>query len=250
MLDNRPCILIAVLNQGEVRVELAEYLFRVVTSAQIPIEILYANLKPISYNRNQIVKKFLAAEQFDYLVMIDNDIVPDKNILDWIVCDKDIIGGLCYGFSVKNSISGIVPFILKRNKKKAEGQKFLTYSVIRKDKWDGLTECDAVGTGLIMISRKVLEHPFWKTHGGWFPNIYDKEGEKKLGLDINFCYRAKKLGFKVFSDTNCSCQHWTPMDLKFLFECFQKDADEITKLIDELNKYKKKCENKQYSESN
>ena len=114
----------------------------------------------------------------------------------------------------------------------------MEYSVIRQQDWEGLMEVDAVGTGLIMISRGVLEHDYWKTHGGWFPNIYDKSGEKTLGLDINFCYRAKKLGFKVYSDTNCECQHWTMMDLKFLSNSFERQYKEIINLQDKLKNKK------------
>lgn len=214
MIEGKPVIYIAILNQGEVRTELAQWTNQLAAHSPYPIIIDYPAQKPISFNRNNIVKKFLANPEADYLMMLDGDIIPPPNILDLVLYQKDIIGGLCFSFSqISLGQTSIVPLILKRNKKKIQGDKFYKYTPLNKKKWTGLTECDAIGTGHIIISRKVLEDPYWIKSGGWFVNQYNKTGDKEIGLDLNFCYRAKKLGYPIFCHTDFKCGHWTPMNL-------------------------------------
>ena len=52
--------------------------------------------RPIDSSRNKIVKKFLL-RGYDYLLMLDDDVVPPVNVLDLATYDKDIIGGLYFG---------------------------------------------------------------------------------------------------------------------------------------------------------
>jgi hypothetical protein len=90
---------------------------------------------------------------------------------------------------------------------------------------NGVVEVDAIGSGVMMIARRVLEaipHPF--------RNDYDPEGIKTRGLDSNFCRRAKKLGYSVWVDTNNKSSHWTTMDLLVMWETF----DGMLKVIKNL----------------
>jgi len=66
-----------------------------------------------------------------------------------------------------------------------------------------------------MLSRKVLssiKHPF--------ENIYDEDGIKTTGLDLEFCNRAKAKGFKIYCHTDYKISHWTDFDLKTMYNTY------------------------------
>lgn len=198
MINNKKAVYIGVLNQGDIRPELALVLQELPQQNKYELHITYPASKPITQNRNKIVQDFLARPEFDYLIMIDSDNVPTDNLLDLVDYQKDIIGVWYCGFQ-KNMI---VPFCMDRGK---DG----LYTV--KDLHDkkGLIECDAVGTGVIVIKREVLENLKFP-----FRNEYDEDGIKLWGLDFNFCRRAKELGYKVYCHLDHIASHWVTMDLK------------------------------------
>jgi len=203
-------IYLAILNQGWIRGELIILLNR--WMGQIPYNI-YIDLpaeKPIEHNRNNIVKRFLETD-FDYLMMLDCDIIPPADIWKLIDFDKDIIGGLCFAYKQNK----VIPLALKRhpeNEREDVGWKYRTFT--RKDIIGGLTEVDAIGTGCIIIARRVLEHPKMKPA---FVNYYDKDGLRIEGLDLSFCRRAQELGFKIYCHFNYPCSHFCDQDLKEIF---------------------------------
>jgi GT2 family glycosyltransferase len=128
--------------------------------------------------------------------------------------DKDIIGGLCFGFLKEM----IIPFCMKLNK---QG----TYDMAEIAIKSGVQECDAIGSGNMMIARRVLEdipHPF--------RNEYDSEGIKRRGLDFNFCKRAKEKGYKVWVDTDLLCSHFTRANLKDIWLTINEYRQAIKKL--------------------
>jgi hypothetical protein len=216
------CIQISVLNQGNVRLEIADMLLKLSRQEKYKINIEYPTKKPISYNRNDICKRFLETD-YDYLLMIDGDCIPEKlnRILDMADYDKDIIGATCFGF-VKEMI---IPFAMKQ-------RKDYSYDVMDTDLNNGVVEVDAIGSGVMMIARRVLEnmpHPF--------RNEYDPEGIKMKGLDFNFCRRAKLLGYKVWVDTDNLSSHWTVIDLKTMWKAFDKLLKTIQKQKEELEQF-------------
>ena len=211
---------IAVLNQGNVRPELSDLLLRLDKQNKYRITVSYPAKKPITLNRNSICKKFLETD-FDYLLMMDGDCPPMVNaqrLLDMADYDKDIIGGVCFGF-INNMIN---PFVMKR-------RADYRYDMVNTNINSGVVEVDAIGSGNMMIARRVLEKlPFP------FRNEYDPEGIKTKGLDFNFCRRAKDLGYKVWCDTDMLVSHWTTIDLLKMWKTFNELARAIKKLNKEL----------------
>jgi hypothetical protein len=47
---------------------------------------------PVANNRNQIAKRFLETDDGDFLMMLDDDVVPLSNPAVLAFADKDIIG--------------------------------------------------------------------------------------------------------------------------------------------------------------
>lgn len=210
---NRKKIFIAVLNQNSMRVELAAILNEINKQGKYDLIIEYPSEKPISNNRNKIVQSFLQSD-CDYLLMIDNDIVPPLDIINLADFQKDVISPVCFMYQKHL----IVPLILRRAK---DGQ----YSPLDYKGHEGLVEVDAVGTGCIFISRRVLE----KIRAP-FLNEYDLDGIKKIGLDLAFCRKAKAEGFKIFCHLDYVCEHWVTMDLKNIYVSLEKYVSEIKKL--------------------
>ena len=208
-------IYIAILNQGNIRPEMADLMSGLSRQRKYEILINYPCAKPITNNRNQIVKRFLETEM-DYLLMLDNDCVANGKLLELADYDKDIIGGVSFGYLKQM----LVPFVMK---KKLTGK----YDVIDINKNSGVIECDAIGSGNMMIARRVLEElPFP------FRNEYDPEGIKTRGLDFNFCRRAKKLGYRVWVDTDMLVSHWTTVDLKTMWETFNSIKDRALEVVE------------------
>jgi len=215
--ENLKGIYISILNQGEIRVELAHLIAHLVAHTPYNIFYSYPADKPIESNRNKIVQSFLEKKEYEYLLMIDGDIVPPLNILDLAVYQKDIIGATCFAYRQQ----ALVPLVLEKQK----GNPNL-YTVMKVEGTEGLIEADAVGTGCIMIHRRVLENKKLKHP---FKNYYDKDGIRNFGLDLSFCKRAKDLGYKVYCHLDFTCSHWTPMDLKMIYKTMVQYSEKAGK---------------------
>jgi len=211
-------IYIAVLNQGHVRTELANVLKEISHQTKYNTYIKFWGEKPIANNRNKIVQEFLAYKAFDVLMMVDSDIVPPLNILNLADFQKDIIAPVCFMYQEDM----IAPVAFKR---KPDG----LYLPIEITGEEGLIEVDAVGTGCIFLSRKVLEDV-----RAPFMNEYDADGIKIFGLDIAFCRRAKEKGYKVFVHLDYLCSHWTTVDLKEIYSTLSDYLDQIYLLKQKL----------------
>jgi len=222
-MSKNKSIYIAVLNQGWIRPELVAIIANLTQQRKYSLYVGYPAHKPITHNRNTIVKRFLETGM-DYLLMIDSDNIPPANILDLADYDKDIIGGLCFAFMKEL----IIPLCLKLNKEQRYDLMDITDN-------QGLVECDAIGSGVMMIKKEVLENiPFP------FRNEYDPEGIKTKGLDVNFCKRAKEKGYTVWCHTDMKIAHWSTIDLRNVWLGFNEFRKELTKFKNESKQKGKK----------
>jgi len=187
-------IFLAVLHQGSLSTELAFRLPLIAQDERFKVKVVQYGHKPISQNRNKIVKDFLEKD-YDYLAMVDSDTIPPTNILDLVLLDKDIIGGVCPQWR-----EGDLYWVVM--KEVAGGYK----QVILKDR-GGLKEVDAIGTGCIIIRRNVLENIDIPFERKW---VY---GFQEIGLDFYFCKKAREKGFKVYAHWDYLCGHKKELDL-------------------------------------
>lgn len=189
---------------GNMRIELTVLLMKMLFNGKYFVKIYMEQGKPIDFLRNKIVKIFLAEnqisdEKYDYLLFIDDDIVPPENILDMIELKKDIISAVCFTFLQDEPLALILN---KTNNPFVDG-----YIQSKKINKKEIIECDAVGTGCLLIKREVLE----KIES---PFEFRIENDVIKGEDYNFCEKAKKLGYKIFVDTTKICSHFNNIDLK------------------------------------
>lgn len=154
---------------------------------------------PTDSNRNHIVNDMLAGD-WDYLFMFDSDTFPLKNPFDLLDFDKDIIGGVYFGWGN----NGMRLHVYRQDPKKKE-PFYLQYSIKARA---GLKQVDAIGAGCMAIKRGVLEkikNPFSYT--------YHPDGTLYLSDDTAFCRRCTETGFEIWAHWDYVCSHFKTVDL-------------------------------------
>ena len=148
----------------------------------------------VAYAREQMANTAVN-EGFDYLWMIDDDMLAPPDLFEKLVRhDVDIVAPLAFMrfFPHKPVIYNF-----------AEGFDVVTkqpyyqnYVVDRYPK-NQLVECDAVGFGSVLIKVPI----FKKIRKPWMM-VMTGSGE-----DIHFCHQARESGFRVFMDTSTQLAH-------------------------------------------
>jgi len=184
-------ILLAILNQGQIRAELAQALLSLKSKHEV--EIYFSNLRPISSNRNHIANKFISWD-YDYLIMCDEDIAIQPDFIDkFVENDKDV----CSWYIWTTWDNWPYPLALDK-------EIDWTGYQIKKELTLWLNEVDATGTWLICIRRNVIE----KMSKPYFQFVFDEEWGLIKWEDFNFCDKAKELWFEVFIDTSIKTKHF------------------------------------------
>jgi len=193
-------VYLAILNDGHLRREMITTVFPAMQKTE-GVQLVWENpsktwANPISSNRNKIVKRFLETD-CDFLLMIDDDVVPLHNPCELVYADKDIIGSpaLVHSAGQIFNWTAYIPH--------SDG---IGYSAIDLDSFDDMIdilEVAIVGTGCILIKRKVLE-----TLKAPFHSEFDDDGIQTYGTDFAFCRRATNAGFKVYTTTHKRCEHF------------------------------------------
>ncbi len=194
-------VYLAVLNNGWVRRELAYNVIPEIMDCGIA-KVIWENpsltyAHPISANRNKITKRFLATD-CDFLLMIDNDVIPYENPLELIYADKDVIGVPAKVRQTGRDLNWVAYVNVDFDDR--EGYSPLDFSLL--DDALDLQKVDIVGTGCILIKRKVLENLKAPFHCE-----YDEDGITTAGTDFAFCRKAGKAGFEVYTTVQRRCEH-------------------------------------------
>jgi hypothetical protein len=200
----RKKIFVAILNQGTISAGLETQLY--VWMKDLAEKYIYSyfptkySYRPISNNRNRIVKDFLASD-CEYLFMLDDDNPPLKNPLKLLEYDKDVIGAIYPG----RDNNGIHFHIYKFGK---DYPKKISFDQYDNDEIKGLTKIDAIGTGCIIIRRNVLEkikRPF--------EDRFDEDGTLVTNDDLYFSHKCRENGFEVWTHGDYMCSHYKTVDL-------------------------------------
>ena len=167
-------------------------------------------LEPIEFCRNVIVQQFLATDA-TRLWMVDDDMTPAANAFDLLKTDGDIVAGRFYRFA-HASEAGPTNIDLCAFTRDSHNLHLPI------DGADGPIEVDSVGTGSTVVRREVLTDPrmvgettFDTLEGPKgqlgpglpqpiFRRRYAPNGQVILGADLDFCTRAKGLGYSVVYD--------------------------------------------------
>jgi GT2 family glycosyltransferase len=165
-------------------------------------------LIPHDSARNFCVKEFLE-DYYDYLLFIDNDIVPPSNaLIELLNADKDIIAPLCFSWQPDDKGLGFpMPVALRYNDKK----EYKPYY------GQGIEETDAITGGMFLAKREVYEkmdRPFAFT--------YHANGIVIYSEDFYFSQQAQKLGYKLYTHYGLICKHYKNIDIREVNELMVK----------------------------
>lgn len=201
-MKSKPSVFIAVpCVDGKVHSQLAIRLIEWSHNPNIQVKVrFYSNLVPLDNCRNKAVKDFLE-EYDDYIMFIDDDIVPPSNALEELLkADKDVIAPLCFTF--KYDDKGI-PFPQAVAYRYDEQKEYRPYS------GKGVDETDIVTGGMFLVKREVmekLERPFSFT--------YHKNGTAIYSEDFVFSQQCQSLGYKLYTHFGLPCKHFKTVDVK------------------------------------
>lgn len=141
--------------------------------------------------RNMLARKALEDVTVTHILMLDDDMTFQHDFLMRLIAhDVDIVGGLAF-----KRTADYHPCVYK--KKEGTGDHFPMLPQI-------FQEVDAVGTGGMLIRRKVFEslkYPYFET---WYD---DTNPDKHYSVDFDFCIKAKAAGFKIFVDPEAAMGH-------------------------------------------
>jgi hypothetical protein len=152
--------------------------------------------------RNRIVAEFLTTGA-EFLLMIDDDLIPPEDLLGMADYDCDVVGALCYAWEPRTG-----PFIVAYSR---DGDGRYLRPALGEAEKTGLREVDLVGGGCMMVHRRVME----ALPAPWFRFETDADGQKViLSEDFTMCQAAVRRGFKVFLDTDRICGHIKRVDLR------------------------------------
>jgi len=186
-------IFIAVPNGGTIVPEIAINFMNWSHSSLFEMQVyMPKGIFPLDAARNHCVEKFLQSN-CDYLLWIDDDIVPPLNTIErFLAADKDIIGAVCFAMKYENDLGFTYPVTLRYN----EDRKYIAYY------GKGVEEVDATGGACVMFRRKVyeaIEHPY--------AFQYYRNGTLALTCDFDIFQKAQKAGFKIYIDFDIVCDH-------------------------------------------
>ena len=193
--------------------------------------------RPVEYARNALCGDFLRDSAMDRLWFLDADMEPTLDAFELLDLEGDIVGGraLIYDARGKDRPARVRVSAFTHN---PEAEKFESAIPAKGER---VAEVDAVGTATMLISRRVLEDPRMRigdeytdldgsdkscdsdaTAETWAPaifrTIYKPNGEILRGEDLDFCLRAKNLGYSIRCDFGIGISHRKNVDLEHIAE--------------------------------
>ena len=194
------------LNSFSINGRLSKLLSALERQSHYNVTVRFYAGQPVELARNNLVHLFLATE-CDYLLMIDDDIVPPEDILEMAEHGKDVVAALCYAYS---PAMGIFPVAYEFAENGSYRNKYNVIGVGAEAENKGLLKVGLAGSGCIMIHRRVfskIEEPYFKfSFNDAITDVVESE-------DFGFCTRVIEAGMDVYVDTDRACGHFKHVDL-------------------------------------
>jgi len=208
-----PRVLISIPNQGWVHKHVAFTLLGIQADRRYDTTVILPTHSPFENNLHHILVDFLAGG-YDFWLTIDADNPPINNPLDLVELRKDIIGCPTPVWHWTGQKAGERPIYWNAYQAVPEAGAYREWP----DK-AGLQRVDAVGTGCMLMSRRVFvphlmrEAPFLRTT--------KIDGRVEKGNDIAFCERATAHGLEIWAHFGYPCRHFNEVELTEVITAFQ-----------------------------
>jgi len=206
---NRPKVLITIMNQSWIHKSCIFSLVRLLKDQRVDSKYLLPTRNPYVSGLNEMVKHVLENE-YDFWISFDDDNPPVNNIIDLVFLDLDIVG--CPTPVWANMKKGDYPiyFNALNEDKEHDGWKPVVVA-------GGLKEVDAIGSGCMVLSRRVLQ----QMDKPLFFRKWDENGIAVKGHDYEFCRKAKDKGFKVYTHFDYPCLHFHELEINEIGNAFE-----------------------------
>ena len=156
----------------------------------------YEKMRDRVTNAHNKLREHALKENYDYLLILDQDIIPPKNVIEKLIFhNKDAISALYFGHHDVNGENLIMPFAWSFMEKKGFWG-IVGYINDQAIQSDNLIEIAFAGMGCILLNKKVLE----KIKFRYDPNI-EAWDDRWLGYDLS------KEGFKFYLYPKVVCKH-------------------------------------------
>lgn len=219
----KPVIAIRIPTLGTVNSALSLFTNALVAADNLPYRFevgIITGYKPHDYARNVAVSSVLKDDRVEKLWFIDSDVIPNPGCVKLVQHDADIVGCPCP--------------VVKRYEGLLRPQETTYVFSDKKGMFDpvhlngeGICEVDSLGMGMTVIHKRVLSDPkMWLPNkaGSYktkkkslehilFRHSYNPDGSMAVGEDVDFCGRAKKLGYKVLADSSVQAGHIKELDV-------------------------------------
>jgi GT2 family glycosyltransferase len=185
----------------------------------IPCGFMTVERQRVDKARNAMVEEALK-NNFDYLFFVDDDNpIPPDTLEKFIEDDKDIVGAPILSRNAVNGVHKLCCFYSEDIV--VDGASLKLYNAVEKFRENSyMHKVDAIGTGCLLIKRKVLESLIKKYKNGIFEfgDIkFKKEvvvnGQKydrrTMSEDAEFSERAVNEGFDIWVDDRIRPIHLT-----------------------------------------
>jgi hypothetical protein len=176
-------------------------------------EIIYPTHVPFENSLHHCINWFMNGT-WDFWLTMDNDNPPEKNPLDLAVLDKDVIG---LPTPVWHHTGG-------------EGERPIYWNVYKHNpeadaynEWptrEGLQKVDALGTGCMLLARRVFENPAMRK--GAFSRKLNADGTVDRGNDISFSERAREQDLELWAHYDYPAEHIVEVPLNECSRAFQE----------------------------
>ena len=193
--------LITVPNQGWLHKFCVFALLRLQADNRVEKTLLLPTHKPYENSLNKIVIDFLNGN-YDYWLSFDDDNPPQKNIIDLVFLDKDVIG--CPTPVWANMKEGDRPWYFNAMDKVEGGWK-------PHEPCGGLQSVDTIGSGCFVVARHVIE--YMRKQGIFFQRPIDKNGIVERGHDFEYFNQVKNFGYGVYAHYDYICSHFNEIDI-------------------------------------
>lgn len=168
--------------------------------------------RPYVSNLNLIVQDVLRGG-YDFWVTMDDDNPPRANPLDLVFFDRDVIG--CPTPVWSHTVRGDRPYYYNAMDEvdTPDGKAFKPHEAST----DGLQQVDAVGSGCMVVARRVLE-ALQDTPA--FMRVFDEQGVARQSADFAFCQKARAAGFSIWAHFGYICDHFNELPLLEVIHAF------------------------------
>jgi len=145
-------------------------------------------------NSRNILRKYALDNSYDYLLSLEQDIIPTKDIIERLLSHKkEAVCGVYFAVNFYKGKHQLLPLVWVDFDKETKMMHYIDNERLWNNK---LIEIATSGLGCMLIHKDVLEKIEFR---------YNKDDE---GFDdMWFCKDLRESGIKLYCDTSLKCKH-------------------------------------------